>query len=484
MKTNQTFSGKAIIKTLLVLFSVVTVTNIDAQTNLGDKATSDALAAAKISKGAETKAKNFQTAAAEFWKLSSGKPEFKEERLKLALQYADSAKFYFMLRHAQLQKQLKTVKDGDSYKQPLMYNSTANGKDTVDANWLIAHVKDELKKFEKPQTASPGGTTAPTKPVDTEMLRLDLTGSARPEKPMKVTLGSDDKKERTDSLKPKEKQTSASGDKPGEKLELQGPTPLEEPNSLRNVSSKVIVTDAPTQTGTKNIVSWELGVDAGVTWIPNGGSTSEPSFIHLTDPSFGTDSQVQALWNEVFKGMTFPIDDEMKIANSPQWQLGFNAGCIIGKNYEVKLSVGGGIFISKAELPVRVVTMVMPSSPSAPPTTQQTRETIEERVLIGNFNSKLTGRIYFGKKMRGYADAGTVFGLNHSSAVQITAINYSETKSKTQTTVYGGVTVGAGVSVPLTNILSFETGMNADLLSVQKKFAANVGLKAGVSVRF
>lgn len=215
---------------------------------------------------------------------------------------------------------------------------------------------------------------------------------------------------------------------------------------------------------------WYWPANAGYTWI-------NPR------PYSALDSLLKA---EVIDGLNAGLinpNGDTKITLKPGWHLDFSAGCAVNHRFEVNFSAGGGTYNAKAELPVKVVRIVPPVSPSAPPATQQSNETIAAKMLVGSFDFKLGGRIYFGKQVRGFTSFGAAVGLNHIDNVTYSVADINFTDKLAQTTIFGGGYTDLGVSVPVLKWLNFEILAGSNLLVLQKHFIAVPNVNAGLRFR-
>ncbi len=193
-----------------------------------------------------------------------------------------------------------------------------------------------------------------------------------------------------------------------------------------------------------------------------------------------------ALKTEVTDGLNAQLvnpNGEASMRLVPGWQLSFNAGCAINHRFEISFSAGGGTYNAEAEIPIKVVRLVLPGSPSAPPSTQQSDETINAKMHVGSFDARLGGRAYFGKKVKGFCATGGVVGLNHTGQVNYSAGQTKFTDNTVQTTVFGGAYADLGVSIPLLKILNLEISAGSNLLAIRKHFVAVPNINAGLKLR-
>lgn len=225
----------------------------------------------------------------------------------------------------------------------------------------------------------------------------------------------------------------------------------------------------------KSKVQVNAGFIAGAGWYiagkPDAGWLQPKPYSE-----FSTEQKAEI--NDKLDAALVTPNGSMRTNLLPACMLGFTAGAIFENRYEVNFSAFGGMYNAVGDIPIKAIRIVPPTSPSTPPSTRQSNENINVKMPVGLFDAKLGARIYFGKAVKGFVDAGGLMGLNHTNGITYSFGSGHFSEAVKQTAVYGGGYLNTGVSVPITGFMRFELTAGSNLLTIKKRFAAmpNVGL--------
>lgn len=225
---------------------------------------------------------------------------------------------------------------------------------------------------------------------------------------------------------------------------------------------------------------WSGGFICGTGWSTDNAAM--PLFSDMNTADFVQQHQTEL--NTDFKGITFAKGDAIRIRIMPSAEAGLGFGCAVNHTWGVCAEIVGGWQKIMAETDVRVARLVIPTSPSQPPSTQQFTEQLYAASSTGFLRVQVGPQASFGNNVKGFAGAGLSTGFTAISKIEYTAGEKSfEVKHLRVVPNVGGY-INIGVQIPIAKAWSFRATMEGRFTAVEKKFVASPGLNLGVEVSF
>lgn len=196
------------------------------------------------------------------------------------------------------------------------------------------------------------------------------------------------------------------------------------------------------------------------------------------------DSAAQEEITASFEAVLVNNNGEISVTHNTGWNIGITGGYGFGKRYEVRGKIEFGKFSFDATIPVKVVRVIPPPSPSAPPSTQQSDEYLSATGSITNIDGQVLTRVYFTNKIRLFSEAGAIAGSCLVSKIVYTTPTSEIAYSIKQSAFYAGGIVTAGVNIPVGNAVSIEVSGGTKLLSVKNQFVVAPVVNAGIRFGF
>lgn len=225
---------------------------------------------------------------------------------------------------------------------------------------------------------------------------------------------------------------------------------------------------------------WSGGFICGTGWSTDHAAM--PLFRDMNTADFV--QRHQAELNENFKGITFAKSDAIRIRIMPSVEVGLGFGCAVNHTWSARAEIIGGWQKMMAETDVRVARLVIPTSPSQPPSTQQFTEQVYAISSTGFLRVQVGPQASFGNKVKGFAGAGLSTGFTATNNIEYTAgEKMFEVKHLRVVPNVGGY-IKTGMQIPVTKAWSFRSTVEGRFTAVQKKLVASPGVNVGVEFRF
>lgn len=242
-----------------------------------------------------------------------------------------------------------------------------------------------------------------------------------------------------------------------------------------NTDSSIVVIDNY-DGDAKEKPEWSGGFICGTGWVSNNGSL--PFYNGMNSGEFVQQHQTEL--NSGFNGTTFAKGDEIRIITLPSAEFGLGFGCAVNHRWEVRAEITGGWQMTKAETDVRVARI----TPTLPPTTQQTTETVQAKSSAGFLKIHVGPQVNFGEKVQGFVGAGISTGFSAIDGIDFTAGEKTFEAKDLRVIPNAGGYINGGAKIPIGKRWCFLAEVEGRFIAVEKKFAASPGLKLGVDMKF